>query len=384
MARKKITILGSTGSIGRQALQIIDKFPERFQVTGLSCATNLKLLELQAKKFRPQMVVAASEEDAKNLKKSLPRSIKVFSGPQALEELAAAGKSDTVLMALVGAAGLKPLMSAIDAGRTIALANKEPMVMAGKFITAAAKKKGARIIPVDSEHSAIFQLLQGRAAGEVRRVILSASGGPFLRRSKRELAAVSVEEAVRHPTWRMGRKISVDSATLMNKALELIEARWLFGLDSDRIDVIIHPQSVVHSLVEMSDGSVFAHMSMPDMRIPIGFALFWPERPALDFPRLELTKLKRLDFERPDLEKFPALRLGFKALKAQGTLPAVMNAADEESVSAFLAGRIGFERIVGIVEEVMKEHRNTEPKNLGQVLKADAWARNRAGELTGV
>jgi 1-deoxy-D-xylulose-5-phosphate reductoisomerase len=381
MNRKRITILGSTGSIGRQALSVVEKFPDRFEVVGLSAGKNLNALKAQIDKFKPKMVSVWSETDAAHLKKFVHGSTEVSFGQSGLDGLAASPKTDLVLVALVGSAGLSPLMQAINAGKVIALANKEPMVMAGKIITRVAKKRGAKLIPVDSEHSAIFQLLDGKPRGQLRKVILSASGGPFLRKKTSELGTVSAGDALRHPTWKMGKKISVDSATLMNKALEIIEAKWLFNLDSEQIDVIIHPQSIVHSMVEMRDGAVFAHMSVPDMRIPIAFALFWPERPILGFQPLDLAKISVLKFERPDLKQFPSLRLGFQALASGGTLAAVMNGSNETAVAAFLSGRIRFNMIVRIVEKVMREHENTEPENLAQVLKADAWARARAQEL---
>ena len=381
MKRKRIAILGSTGSIGRQALAVVERFLDSFNVVGLAAGRNLELLKTQVKKFKPRMVCVQIEQDAEKLKKSIGAAVKVCSGEPGLKELASMPGADLVLMAMVGSEGLSPLLQAIDAGKTIALANKEPMVMAGKIVTRAAKKNRARLIPVDSEHSAIFQLLDGRPRGQVRKVILSASGGPFLRRKASQLGSVSAEDALRHPTWKMGKKISVDSATLMNKALELIEAKWLFDLEPGQINVVIHPQSIVHSMLEMNDGAVFAHMSVPDMRIPIAFALLWPERPGLEFPRLELAKISALKFERPDLEQFPSLRLGFQALESGGTLPAVMNAANEIAVQAFLSGRMRFNMIVRMVGKIMREHKNTEPRNLSQILKADAWARARAREL---
>jgi len=383
MQKKRITILGSTGSIGRQALAVIAGFPERFQVAGLAAGKNLALLKEQARRFRPEMVSILDPARARELEKSLFGKVKVMAGEQGLNELAGSSHAELVLSALAGSAGLSPLLKAIDAGRNVALANKEPMVMAGKLIVSRARKKRLSIIPVDSEHSAVFQLLARRPRAEIRKVILSASGGPFLRQKPAELEFATASQALRHPTWKMGRKISVDSATLMNKALELVEARWLFELKPDRLDVIIHPQSIVHSLVEMTDGAMFAHLSVPDMRIPIAFALFFPQRPELEFPSLDLAKISSLEFERADLKKFPALKLGFAALKAGGTLPAVMNAANETAVAAFLAGKIGFQQIVKTVAKVMAEHENIEPENLDQVLEADRSARRRAGELTG-
>lgn len=384
MKKKRISILGSTGSIGRQALDVINKFPERFQVVALAAGTNLELLAGQVKKFKPQLVSVMDGQKAKQLKKLIPGSVSVSWGEDGLERSATAPDADLILISLVGAAGLRPLLKAIAAGKNIALANKEPMVMAGKLITGLARAKSVKLIPVDSEHSAIFQLLEGKPRNQIRKVILSASGGPFLRRKKDKLEKVSIKEVLNHPTWKMGRKITVDSATLMNKALELIEAKWLFDLAPEQLSVIIHPQSIVHSLIELNDGAIFAHLSVPDMRIPISYALFWPERPELDFEKLDLAGLAQLRFEEPDFKQFPALSLGFQALAAGGTMAAVMNAANEESVSAFLSGNIGFNRIVEIVERVMKGHKSKEPKDLDDVLKADRDGREKARKLINV
>jgi 1-deoxy-D-xylulose-5-phosphate reductoisomerase len=383
MKKKRITILGSTGSIGRQALDIVEKFPDRFQVTSLCAGENLELLAEQARKFKPGMVSVINEQKAIALKKMIPGKVSVAWGEEGLDR-AAVDDADLVLMSVVGSAGLKPLLKAISRGKTIALANKEPMVMAGRIIMEQARKKSARLIPVDSEHSAIFQLLEGRPRKQLRRVILSASGGPFLRAKKEQLKNVSIAQVLKHPTWKMGRKITVDSATLMNKALELIEAKWLFDLSPQQISVVIHPQSIVHSLVELNDGAVFAHLSVPDMRIPISYALFWPERPGLDLTKLDLARVWELKFEEPDFRQFPALKLGFRALEAGGSMAAAMNAANEEAVGAFLSGKISFNRIVGVVEKVMDGHQSTEPKNLEDVLETDRGARERARKLIDV
>jgi len=384
MKKKRISILGSTGSIGRQALEIIEKFPERFKVVSLAAGENLEILARQIKKFKPRSVSVISEQKAKALKKMIPGPVSVAWGEEGLDRAATDEDADLVLMSLVGSAGLKPLLKAISCGKTIALANKEPMVMAGKIIMEQVRKNSARLIPVDSEHSAIFQLLEGRPRKQLRRVILSASGGPFLGRKKEQLKNVSIVQVLKHPTWKMGKKITVDSATLMNKALELIEAKWLFDLTPEQVSVIIHPQSIVHSLVEMNDGAIFAHLSVPDMRIPISYALFWPERPMLDLKKLDLAEISQLKFEEPDFNQFPALRLGFRALNMEGTMAAVMNAANEEAVRAFLSGKISFNRIVRIVEKVMDAHKSWEPNNLGDVLKADCGARERARKLINV
>ena len=384
MKKKRISILGSTGSIGRQALEIIGKFPERFKVVSLCAGENLEILARQIQKFKPRMASVISEQKAKALKKMVPGPVSVAWGEEGLDRAAVAEDADLVLMSLVGSPGLKPLLKAIACGKTIALANKEPMVMAGKLIMEQARKNSARLIPVDSEHSAIFQLLEGKPRKQIRRVILSASGGPFLRGKKEQLKNVSIAQVLKHPTWKMGKKITVDSATLMNKALELIEAKWLFDLSPGRISVIIHPQSIVHSLVELNDGAVFAHLSVPDMRIPISYALFWPERPGLDLKKLDLAQISELKFEKPDFNQFPALKLGFCALKMGGSMASAMNAANEEAVKAFLSGKISFNGIVRIVEKVMDGHKSAEPKNLEDVLEVDRGARERARKLINV
>ena len=339
------------------------------------------MLKKQIEIFRPKLVSVKDPEKAEKLKKRIPLGIKVLSGEAGLMELAGLERAELVLVALVGAMGLRPLLRAIEAKKTIALANKEPMVMAGEIIKKRAEKNSVRLIPVDSEHCAIFQLLEKKGREEIKKVILSASGGPFRKRSGKDLKEVSPQEALAHPTWKMGKKISIDSATLMNKALELIEARWFFDLKVSQLEVIIHPQSIVHSLVELKDGSVLAHLSRPDMRIPISYALFYPQRAELDFPRLNLAKVGKLEFEPVDFNRFPALLLGYNALKKGGTMPAVMNASNEVAVEAFLSGKIRFNRIVELVEKVMKEHKPILARSLEQVLQADAWARARTKEL---
>ncbi len=381
MTRKSLVILGSTGSIGRQALDIISRFPEQFEVIGLGAGENVAFLKEQIEKFKPKVVCLKNPQDAEKVKNAFPNQLRVLAGEEGLIELACLKEADLVLMALVGAVGLKPLLNALRAKKRVALANKEPMVMAGKFICDEAEKSGATLIPVDSEHSAIFQLLQSRKKEEVKKVIISASGGPFRDKPLSELESVSIDEALAHPTWKMGRKISIDSATLMNKALELIEAKWFFQLEPSQLEVVIHPQSIVHSLVEMKDGAVFAHLSLPDMRIPISYALFYPQRAELDFPRLNLAQIGRLEFYPADYSRFPSLRLGFWALKQGKTLPVVMNAVNEIAVEAFLSGKIRFNRIVELVEEIMLEHEPFEPADLEDIIKVDEWARKRAKEL---
>jgi len=381
MTLKRITILGSTGSIGTQALELISLFSEKFKVVGLSARGNLQLLAEQTRKFQPKIISVPDDKAGRFLKKTIGPGIRIVIGEDGLNELTSFKGAELILIALGGSVGLKPLLEAIDSGKDIALANKEPMVMAGELITERARKKGVRIIPVDSEHSAIFQLIEGRRFSEISRVIITSSGGPFRTKTLKQMRRVSVSQALNHPTWRMGKKVSVDSATLMNKALEMIEARWFFNLPPEKISVLIHPQSIVHSLVEMTDGAMFAHLSIPDMRIPIAYALFYPERPKLNFPRLNLARVRELNFEEPDMERFPGLKLGFQALKTCGTLPAVMNAADEEAVSAFLLGKIRFNRIVELVGEVMKMHKAKAVKSVDDIVLADQWARDIAREL---
>ena len=380
---KKIAILGSTGSIGVSALDVVSKNPGRLQVVAMAAGRNIDLLSEQVRRFRPALVSVMDESHARRLEERLgpARSTTVLWGEDGYRSVAAAPAAELVLSAIVGAAGVVPTLAAIEAGKDVALANKETLVTAGPLVIERARSKGVRIIPVDSEHSAVFQCIEGNPQGTVGRVILTASGGPFLRASREELAQVTVADALKHPNWAMGRKITIDSATMMNKGLEVIEARWLFGVGYDRIDVVIHPQSIVHSLVEFIDGSVMAQMGQPDMRGPISYALFYPERMPGGFPPFKPADAGRLEFLTPDVERFPCLRLGYEAGRAGGTMTAVMNAANEAAVNAFLEGRIPFAVIAQVIEDVMARHAPVDISSLQDVLSADAWARGQAEQI---
>ncbi len=378
--KKRIAILGSTGSIGTTALELIARFPERFEVVALAAGRNVRLLKEQAERFRPRVVSVAEPADAAELARALgPQGPRVTAGKEGLLEVAAGAGADLVLSALVGAVGLEPTLAAIDAGIDVGLANKEVMVVAGQLVRERAAATGARILPVDSEHNAIFQALEGRDRRHVRRLVLTASGGPFRTRSGEQLAAVTREEALAHPTWAMGAKITVDSATMMNKGLEVIEARWLFDVPPSAIAVVVHPQSIVHSMVEMRDGSVVAVMAIPDMTIPIAHVLAYPDVLDLGYlPRLDLAEAGALTFERPDPVRFPCLELAYRALAAGGTMPAVANAANEVAVARFLEGEISFVQIPQIIAEAMAEHRPFRYRSVAELLEVDAWARERA------
>jgi len=383
---KKLAVLGATGSIGVTTLSIVKRFPDRFRVVALAAGKNLEKLKEQVRLFQPEFVSITSEADAKDLRAHLPRFRgEILCGAEGLLAVATHPEADMVMAALVGAAGLPPTLAAIRAGKTIALANKEALVIAGELMTREAKQHGVRLLPVDSEHNAIFQALQGHSRERVKRIVLTASGGPFLRRPVEELAAVSVEEALQHPTWKMGNKITIDSATLMNKGLEVIEARWLFDLLPEQVAVIIHPQSVVHSMVEYVDGSVLAQLSIPDMAIPISYILAYPDRlPLTHLPTLDLAAAAQLTFLQPDFVKFPCLGLAYEALARGGTCPAVLNAANEVAVASFLSGQIRFLDIAALNRRVLDAH-NTQPvTNLGDLLEADRWARIQAREALGI
>ncbi len=377
---KRLAILGSTGSIGVTSLDLAARFPDRFEVVALAAGKNLERLAQQVQRFRPKLVSVEDRDAASAFEAQVPAYRgKVAYGPDGLERVATADGVDLVISALVGAVGLLPTLRAIQLGRDVALANKEVLVMAGELVTAAARTAGANLFPLDSEHNAIFQALRGHDREEVRRIVLTASGGPFLRHSLHELRAVTRAEALRHPTWKMGNKITIDSATLMNKGLEVIEAHWLFGLPPDRIQVVIHPQSIVHSMVEYIDGSVLAQLGIPDMAIPISYILAYPQRLCLDYlPALDLPRAARLEFAEPDLSKFPCLRLAYEALRAGGTVPAVLNAANEVVVGAFLAGTIPFLDIPRIIESVVQAHARCAVDGLPALLEADRWARAQA------
>ena len=374
---RKIAILGATGSIGKSTLDLVERSPERFEVVAVTAATNAQALAGIARRTRAKLAVIAEESRLGELEQQLAgTSCRATAGEQALIE-AAAGEAELVIAAIVGCAGLKPTMAAVEAGKTIAIANKEALVTAGRLMTGAARTSGATLLPVDSEHNAIFQCLAGSRPEDVSRLVLTASGGPFRTASAELINAATPEQAVAHPNWSMGAKISVDSATLMNKGLELIEAHYLFDVPSSRIDVLIHPQSVIHSMVEFVDGSVLAQLGSPDMRIPIAYALSWPERIATPAQRLDLASIARLDFQEPDLERFPALRLARSALESGGVAPIVLNAANEIAVASFLAGRIRFNEIVRLVSWALDSGHSGAPNSIAEVLEIDRETRER-------
>ncbi len=376
---KRIIVLGSTGSVGTQALDVVRAQPDRFRVVGLSGRSKWELLAEQAKEFRPEVAGVEDAATAAELSKKLNgQGVTVLHGVDTLGRLAAWEGADLVVSAVSGGAGLPAAIAALEAGRTLALANKEAIVMCGPRLIELAREHGAAILPVDSEHSAIFQLLRGVERDEVARVTLTASGGPFRGRSRRELAKVTPEEALRHPTWRMGSKITIDSATLMNKALEIIEARYLFDLPPEKIGVLVHPQSIIHCMVELVDGSVLAHMGVPDMRLPIQYALSYPDRLPSPVSRLDLTQLSGLEFREPDHEAFPALKLGYRVAETGGTSGAVLSAANEEAVAAFLDGQIAFTDITSVVEAVLDRHETQQNATFEAALAADEWAREEA------
>lgn len=380
---KKISILGSTGSIGRNALNVISKFPGKFKITGLTAGKNIALLIDQINSFQPEVVAVSDEETYEALKAMMSdrhRATKVLHGVEGICDVASMPGADIVISAIVGAAGLLPTISAIRAGKTIALANKETLVMAGDIVMAEVKKSGVSLLPVDSEHSAIFQCINGCEMVSIRKIILTASGGPFVGKTLDELGNVRPEDALRHPNWSMGRKISIDSATLMNKGLEVIEAHHLFGLPPERIDVLVHPQSIIHSIVEFNDGSYTAQLSSPDMKGPIAYALSFPERLAGVMKPLEWEKLSSLTFHKPDNKTFPSLPLAYSALKAGGTMPAVLNASNEIAVNAFLEEVIGFRDIPVIIKKVMDSHRLQPADTIEVVLEADKWAREQTNK----
>lgn len=380
---KKIAILGSTGSIGVNTLNVVRKLGKGYKITGISAQKNVDLLIKQIIEFRPTIIALGDEGAAQELKKRLRRFRplpRIYEGTSGLIEFARNPVSDFLVSALVGAAGLLPTLAAIEAGKDIALANKEILVMAGDLIIKTAKKRGIKILPLDSEHSAIFQCLRAEKIKHVRRLILTASGGPFYKYKKSQLEKVTVKETLHHPTWQMGKKITVDSATLMNKGLEAIEASHLFGIDINRIDVLIHPQTTVHSLVELVDGSILAQLAIADMRIPIQFALTYPQRYLSRLQGLKLEKIAHLTFHKPNLKNFSCLGLALKAGRIGGTMPVVLNAADEIAVETFLVGKIKLTDIPKIIESVMAEHKVNKKPSLKKILETDHWARNKTRE----
>ncbi|MBW1979736.1 MAG: 1-deoxy-D-xylulose-5-phosphate reductoisomerase [Deltaproteobacteria bacterium] len=380
---KKLVILGSTGSIGCNTLEVVEQFPDRFAVSGLAAGRNIDLLARQTIRHQPQAVAVFDHELAAALQARLQgvAAPEVLVGAEGYQQLAASPEADMVVSAIVGAAGLLPTWAAIQAGKQVALANKETLVMAGSLIMEEVRNRQVRLLPVDSEHSAIFQALQGHRRQDVKRILLTASGGPFLHKSMEELARVTPEQALAHPNWKMGAKITIDSATLMNKGLEVIEASWLFDMPVDRIVVHIHPQSIVHSMVEYVDGSVIAQLGIPDMRAPIAYALAYPERLPLDLPPLDLFAVHSLTFQPPDLSRFPCLQLALQACDMGGTMPAVLNAANEVAVEGFLEGRIPFIGIAACLQRVLDEHQSTAAPDIEAVLAADAWAREKMAEI---
>jgi len=373
----RVAILGATGSIGRQALEVIGAHRDRFTVVGLAANRRVELLGEQAAAFGAKTVVVGPEGDVEAARRTAPPGVRVEGGEEALAELAARDDVDLVVAAMSGVVGLRPVLAAVRAGKRVALANKEPLVVAGEIIVAEAARSGAVLLPVDSEHSAIFQALMGQDRGAVRRVVLTASGGAFRDRPLDQLDSVTPEEALAHPTWRMGPKVTVDSATLMNKGLEVIEARWLFGLALDQIEVVLHPESIVHSLVEFVDGSVLAQLACPDMRIPLQFALTFPEREPAEWGRLDLAQVGKLHFGPLDRQRYPAVELAYAAARAGGTAPAVLNAADEVAVGWFLEGRLRFADIPRLIAVSLEEHTPVAGPTLEQLLAADREVRRR-------
>ena len=377
---KRIAILGSTGSIGQSALAVVDAHPDRLMIVGLAAGENANRLAEQIARYRPRVVAMASSAAADRLR-AIGGLANVRFGGMGREGLVAVASDpdvDVVLCASAGTDGLEAVLAAIEAGKTVALANKEVLVMAGGMVMEAARRKGVAILPVDSEHNAIHQCLHGRAASELRRIVLTASGGPFRGRSASQLADVIAADALRHPTWQMGRKITIDSATLMNKGLEVIEAHWLFGLRPNQIDVLIHPQSVVHSMAELVDGSVIAQLGVTDMRLPIQYAFSYPDRWSASLPALDLTRAGRLEFEAPDMASFPCLRLAYRALESELSLPVVLNAANEVAVTLFLEGRMAFPSIAHVIEQAMDAHEPADVATIDQVRAVDRLARERA------
>jgi 1-deoxy-D-xylulose-5-phosphate reductoisomerase len=381
---KRITILGSTGSIGRNALEIVSNHRDRFKVVALTAGKNVDLIEEQIKYFSPEIVAVADEEAARELRKRIGRrtpSLSILSGHDGVAETASYEGSEFVLSAIVGAAGLIPTIAAIRSGKTIGLANKEVLVMAGRIVTQEAQKSGVRIFPVDSEHSAVFQCIEGHGGSEIRRIILTASGGPFEGKDVSEMNNIRPEDALRHPNWQMGKKITIDSATLMNKGFEMIEAHYLFNVSPKKIEVLIHPQSIVHSIVEFQDRSCIAQLSLPDMKGPIAYALSYPERLEDVMEGLDLGGIESLVFKKPDNKRFPCLSYAYTAMDSRGTMPSVLNAANEVAVDSFLKGMIRFTEIPFVIRQTMEKHEILPDTELAVILEADKWARRKAEEI---
>ena len=382
MKRKRVVVLGATGSIGDSTLQVAHDIPERMEIVGLAANSNAEKLVAAANKMRPEAICLVDETKIDILQRDLDYKPRIFTGEVGLRELACLTNADLVLVAIVGTGGLRPALAAIEAGKDLAVASKEILVMAGEIVMREARDHGVRVLPVDSEHNAIFQCLDGRPS-EVRRIILTASGGPFRETPSNQLADVTVEEALKHPTWNMGPKITIDSATLFNKGLEMIEAHWLFGVEMNRVEIVIHPQSIVHSMVEFADGSTLAQLSYSNMCFPIQYAVTWPDRVPNTLPPLDFSTLGKLEFEIPRYEDFPAIKLARRAGETGGTLPAVMNAANEVAVAAFLNRHLRFPQIWETVAQVMDRHRTVAHPDLDAILAADQWARAEATAAIG-
>lgn len=374
---KRLTILGSTGSIGRSTLDVVASNMQDYKIVALSAGSNIDLLERQIRTFSPEVVAVAREGAALALSRRV-KGVEVLAGAEGINTVACYGRSDFVVSSIVGSAGLMPTLAAIRAGKTVGLANKEVLVMAGEIVMAEAGKRGVKIIPVDSEHSAVFQCIEGHKRRGIRRIILTASGGPFVGKKMAELKDITAKDALKHPNWSMGKKISIDSATLMNKGFEVIEACWLFDMPPEKVSVLIHPQSIVHSLIEFIDRSCLAQMSMPDMRGPISYALAYPERISNPIPPLELDDVGSLTFSKPDNEAFPCLSYAYDAIKAGGTMPCVLNASNEVAVNAFLEGRIGFNAISRVVRKTVDSYKAGGTATLEDIMDADRWSREAA------
>jgi 1-deoxy-D-xylulose-5-phosphate reductoisomerase len=381
MKRKRVVVLGATGSIGESALKVAHDIPERMEIVGLAAHSNAEKLAAAANKVRPKVVCLVAEAKIEQLRRALDYQPAILCGENGLCEIASLGDAEMTLVAIVGTGGLRPALAAIEAGKDLAVASKEILVMAGEIVTRNAHDKGVRVLPVDSEHNAIFQCLEGKNPCDIRRIILTASGGPFREMPVEEFASITPERALKHPTWNMGPKITIDSATLFNKGLEMIEAHWLFGVEMERVEVIIHPQSLVHSMVEFADGSTLAQLSYSDMCFPIQYAVTWPDRVPNTLPSLDFGKISKLEFTTPRFEHFPALNLAREAGEAGGTLPAVLNAANEVAVAEFLNRRIAFPRIWQTVEGVMNHHETVAHPDLDAILRADQWARGEATKI---
>jgi len=380
MRKRRVILLGATGSIGSSAIKVAETIPDRMEIVGMAANRNARLLAQAANRTRPEAVCLVDEAHLDELRSCLDYSPEILTGETGLETLARSGGADLVLVAIVGTTGLRPALAAIETGKDLAVASKEILVMAGETVMTQASQKGVKVLPVDSEHNAIFQCLEGKPKHEIRSLILTASGGPFRKLSSDRLASVTVEDALNHPTWKMGRKISIDSATLFNKGLEMIEARWLFDIPMGQVQVLVHPQSIVHSMVEFVDGSLLAQLSHSDMCFPIQYAITWPERVPNALKPLRLAELGRLDFEEPRYDDFPALRLARQAGETGGIMPAVLNAANEIAVEAFLSGRITFPRIWSLVEDAMNRSDNFARPGLDDIIHADGQARDLVRE----